>query len=112
MTSEFTQTQVYGRAQGSIVPPLLMNPDPTRAVRLEITDRNEATTIKLESGQVFMLSDHDDRATLHIKVANTKLFPLLLGIPLTGNHFPALWSKGGRKLLGKMAKRKIVIKGL
>lgn len=83
-----------------------------RALRLEITDRNEATTIKLESGQVFMLSDHDDRATLHIKVANTKLFPLLLGIPLTGNHFPALWSKGGRKLLGKMAKRKIVIKGL
>ncbi|MGH9000363.1 MAG: hypothetical protein ACRDY7_13350 [Acidimicrobiia bacterium] len=83
-----------------------------RALRLEITDRSEATTIKLESGKVFMLSEHHDPATLHIKVATTKLFPLLLGIPLTGGHFPALWSKGGRKLLAQMAKRKIVIKGL
>lgn len=83
-----------------------------RTLRLEIVDRDEATSIKLESGKIFMLSEHHETATLHIKVATTKLFPLLLGIPLTGNHFPALWSKGGRKMLGKMAKRQIVIKGL
>lgn len=83
-----------------------------RALRLEIVDRHEATTIKLESGKIFMLSEHDEVATLHIKVATTKLFPLLLGIPLTGNHFPALWSKGGRKMLRQMAKHKIIIKGL
>lgn len=34
MTSDFTQIQVYGRAQGSMVPPLLMNPDPTWTVKL------------------------------------------------------------------------------
>lgn len=34
MTSEFTQIQVYGRAQGSMVPPLLMNPDPKWTIKL------------------------------------------------------------------------------
>ncbi|MGH9000362.1 MAG: hypothetical protein ACRDY7_13345 [Acidimicrobiia bacterium] len=74
MTSERTQIQVYGRAQGSMVPPLLMNPDPTWTVKLftKVATRSLGVSVP---GAVAYKASCNERLDPAMTLAEAQLLP-------------------------------------
>ncbi len=90
-----------------------------RTVRLNVTDRGEWVDVVVKPGpgygvspglQIDVRSSSPGKAHVEVSLEMKKI-PLILGVPLW-HHFPALWEKGGRKLLSEIAGRRVKVKGL
>jgi len=83
-----------------------------RTVRLLITDRNEWVDVVVGSdGTVDVRSSAPDTKPQVIVALDMKTLPVILGIPLW-HKLPALWEKGGKKLLTDLAGRRVRVRGL
>jgi hypothetical protein len=83
-----------------------------RTVRLFITDRDEWVDVVFgANGTVDVLSSRADTAPQVTVALDMKTLPVILGIPLWHN-LPALWEKGGKKLLTDLAGRRVRVRGL
>lgn len=83
-----------------------------RTVRLFITDRDEWVDVVFgPNGTVDVLSSRADTAPQVTVALDMKTLPVILGIPLWHN-LPALWEKGGKKLLTDLAGRRVRVRGL
>jgi len=93
-----------------------------RTVRLLITDRNEWVDVVVgANGTVDVRSgspgdtpgppgapDTNPQVTVALDM---KTLPVILGVPLW-HKFPAVWEKGGKKLLTDLAGRRVRVRGL
>jgi hypothetical protein len=83
-----------------------------RTVRLLITDRDEWVDVVVGAdGTVDVRSSAPDTKPQVIVSLDMKTLPDILRIPLW-HKFPALWEKGGRKLLNDLAGRRVRVRGL
>jgi len=82
-----------------------------RTVRLLITDRNEWVDVVVANGTVDVRSNASDTKPQVTVALDMKTLPVILGIPLWHN-LPALWEKGGKKLLNDLAGRRVRVRGL
>jgi hypothetical protein len=83
-----------------------------RTVRLLITDRNEWVDVVVSgNGTVDVRSSATDTAPQVVVALDMKTLPVILGIPLW-HKLPALWEKGGKKLLNDLAGRRVRVRGL
>jgi hypothetical protein len=83
-----------------------------RTVRLLITDRDEWVDVAFKAdGTVDVLSSRADTRPQVTVALDMKTLPVILGIPLWHN-LPALWEKGGKKLLTDLAGRRVRVRGL
>ena len=83
-----------------------------RTVRLLITDRNEWVDVVVGAGgAVDVRSGATDTKPQVIVSLDMKTLPVILGIPLW-HKLPALWEKGGKKLLTDLAGRRVRVRGL
>jgi hypothetical protein len=83
-----------------------------RTVRLHITDRQEWVDVVVgPGGNVDVRSDASDTKPDVTVALDMKTLPVVLGIPLW-HKLPALWEKGGRKLLNDLAGRRVRVRGL
>jgi hypothetical protein len=83
-----------------------------RTVRLFITDREEWVDVVVgPNGTVDVLSSRADTRPQVTVALDMKTLPVILGIPLWHN-LPALWQKGGKKLLTDLAGRRVRVRGL
>ena len=83
-----------------------------RTVRLLITDRDEWVDVVVGSnGTVDVRSSAPDTKPQVIVALDMKTLPVILGIPLW-HKLPALWEKGGKKLLTDLAGRRVRVRGL
>jgi len=83
-----------------------------RTVRLLITDRDEWVDVVVGAdGKVDVRSSAPDTKPKVTVALDMKTLPVILGVPLWHN-FPALWEKGGKKLLSDLAGRRVRVRGL
>ncbi|HEV7863905.1 MAG TPA: hypothetical protein VGR20_14430 [Acidimicrobiia bacterium] len=86
-----------------------------RTVRLLITDRNEWVDVVVGSnGTVDVRSGSPGAPDTKPQVTvalDMRTLPVILGIPLW-HKLPALWEKGGKKLLTDLAGRRVRVRGL
>jgi hypothetical protein len=83
-----------------------------RTVRLLITDRDEWVDVVFKAdGAVDVLSSRADTRPQVTVSLDMKTLPVILGIPLW-HKLPALWAKGGKKLLTDLAGRRVRVRGL
>ena len=83
-----------------------------RTVRLLITDRNEWVDVVVGSnGTVDVRSSAQDTKPQVTVALDMKTLPVILGIPLW-HRLPALWEKGGKKLVNDLAGRRVRVRGL
>jgi hypothetical protein len=83
-----------------------------RTVRLLITDRDEWVDVVVGAdGTVDVRSSAPDTKPQVIVSLDMNTLPVIHRIPLW-HQFPALWEKGGRKLLNDLAGRRVRVRGL
>ena len=83
-----------------------------RTVRLLITDRDEWVDVVVGAdGAVDVRSDAADTKPEVTVALDMKTLPVILGVPLW-HRFPAVWEKGGKKLLTDLAGRRVRVRGL
>ena len=83
-----------------------------RTVRLLITDRDEWVDVVFgPNGTVDVRSSRADTSPQVTVALDMKTLPVILGIPLW-HKLPALWEKGGKKLLTDLAGRRVRVRGL
>ena len=83
-----------------------------RTVRLLITDRDEWVDVVVGSdGTVDVRSSAADTKPQVTVALDMKTLPVILGIPLW-HKLPALWEKGGQKLVKNLAGRRVRVRGL
>jgi hypothetical protein len=83
-----------------------------RTVRLLITDRDEWVDVVVgTNGTVDVRSSAPDTKPQVTVALDMKTLPVILGIPLW-HKLPALWEKGGKKLLTDLAGRRVRVRGL
>jgi hypothetical protein len=83
-----------------------------RTVRLLITDRDEWVDVVVGAdGTVDVRSGAPDTRPQVTVALDMKTLPVILGVPLWHN-FPAVWQKGGKKLLSDLAGRRVRVRGL
>jgi hypothetical protein len=83
-----------------------------RTVRLLITDRDEWVDVVVGAdGTVDVRSSAPDTRPQVTVALDMKTLPVILGVPLWHN-FPAVWQKGGKKLLSDLAGRRVRVRGL
>ena len=83
-----------------------------RTVRLLITDRNEWVDVVVgPDGAVDVRSDAADTKPEVTVALDMKTLPVILGVPLW-HKLPAVWEKGGKKLLTDLAGRRVRVRGL
>jgi hypothetical protein len=83
-----------------------------RTVRLLITDRDEwVDVVVAPDGTVDVRSSAADTTPQVTVALDMRTLPVILGIPLWHN-LPALWEKGGKKLLSDLAGRRVRVRGL
>ena len=83
-----------------------------RTVRLLITDRDEWVDVVVgPNGTVDVRSSAADTKPQVTVSLDMKTLPVILGIPLW-HKMPALWEKGGKKLLNDLAGRRVRVRGL
>lgn len=83
-----------------------------RTVRLLITDRDEWVDVVVgPNGSVDVRSDMADTRPQVTVALDMKTLPVILRIPLW-HKLPALWEKGGKKLLTDLAGRRVRVRGL
>lgn len=83
-----------------------------RTVRLYLTDREEWVDVVFgANGTVDVLSSQADTGPQVTVALDMKTLPVILRIPLW-HHLPALWEKGGQKLVKNLAGRRVRVRGL
>lgn len=83
-----------------------------RTVRLLITDRSEWVDVVVgPNGTIDVRSDASDTEPQVVVALDMRTLPVILGIPLW-HKLPALWEKGGKKLLNDLAGRRVRVRGL
>ena len=83
-----------------------------RTVRLLITDRDEWVDVVVgNDGTVDVRSSAPDTNPQVTVALDMKTLPVILGVPLW-HRFPAVWEKGGKKLLTDLAGRRVRVRGL
>ena len=83
-----------------------------RTVRLLITDRDEWVDVVVgNDGTVDVRSSAPDTKPQVTVALDMKTLPVILGVPLW-HRFPAVWEKGGKKLLTDLAGRRVRVRGL
>jgi len=83
-----------------------------RTVRLLITDRNEWVDVVVgPDGAVDVRSDASDTKPQVTVALDMKTLPVILGVPLW-HKLPAVWEKGGKKLITDLAGRRVRVRGL
>lgn len=83
-----------------------------RTVRLLITDRDEWVDVVVgPNGSVDVRSSRADTKPQVTVALDMKTLPVILGVPLW-HKLPALWQKGGKKLLTDLAGRRVRVRGL
>ena len=83
-----------------------------RTVRLLITDRDEWVDVVVGAdGAVDVRSDAADTKPEVTVALDMKTLPVILGVPLW-HKLPAVWEKGGKKLLTDLAGRRVRVRGL
>ena len=83
-----------------------------RTVRLLITDRDEwVDVVVAANGTVDVRSSAPDTKPQVTVALDMKTLPVILGIPLW-HKLPALWEKGGQKLVKNLAGRRVRVRGL
>ena len=84
----------------------------TRTVRLLITDRDEWVDVVVgPDGAVDVRSNASDTKPQVTVALDMKTLPVILGVPLW-HKLPAVWEKGGKKLLNDLAGRRVRVRGL
>lgn len=82
-----------------------------RTVRLLITDRDEWVDVVVANGTVDVRSNAVDTTPQVTVALDMKTLPVILGVPLW-HKLPAVWEKGGKKLLTDLAGRRVRVRGL
>jgi len=83
-----------------------------RTVRLLITDRDEWVDVVVGTdGAVDVRSGAIDTTPQVTVALDMRTLPVILGVPLWHN-LPALWEKGGKKLVRDLAGRRVRVRGL
>jgi hypothetical protein len=83
-----------------------------RTVRLLITDRDEWVDVVVgPDGGIDVRSDAADTRPQVTVALDMKTLPVILGVPLW-HKLPAVWEKGGKKLLTDLAGRRVRVRGL
>jgi len=83
-----------------------------RTVRLLITDRDEWVDVVVGGdGTVDVRSGSPDTRPQVTVALDMRTLPVILGVPLWHN-LPALWEKGGKKLVRDLAGRRVRVRGL
>ena len=83
-----------------------------RTVRLLITDRDEWVDVVVgNDGTVDVRSSAPDTKPQVTVALDMRTLPVILGVPLW-HRFPAVWEKGGKKLLTDLAGRRVRVRGL
>ena len=83
-----------------------------RTVRLLITDRDEWVDVVVDgNGTVDVRSDAPDTKPQVVVALDMRTLPVILRVPLW-HKLPALWEKGGKKLVTDLAGRRVRVRGL
>jgi len=83
-----------------------------RTVRLLITDRDEWVDVVVGAdGGIEVRSNASDTKPQVTVALDMKTLPVILGVPLW-HKLPAVWEKGGKKLLSGLTGRRVRVRGL